>query len=88
MGTTFNIHMPSTIGFAENQDLFFEEPPLKKTADANVNNGDIERLVRKFDPAERDSRNRTPGRQGEELVFNFERNRLLKTNSHLVEKVR
>lgn len=88
MGATSNIHMPSTTGFAENQGLFFEEPPLKKTTDASVNNSDIERLVRKFDPAERDSRNRTLGRQGEELVFNFERNRLQKTNSHLVEKVR
>jgi hypothetical protein len=37
---------------------------------------DIERLVRKFNPVERDFRNRKLGREGEELVFRFERERL------------
>ena len=36
----------------------------------------IERLVRKFDPAERDFRNRELGRAGEEAVLGFERWRL------------
>jgi hypothetical protein len=36
----------------------------------------LERLVRKFDPAERDARNRNLGRSGEELVFHHERERL------------
>lgn len=37
----------------------------------------LERLVRKFDPAERDARNRNLGRSGEELVFHHERERLV-----------
>jgi hypothetical protein len=37
----------------------------------------LRRLVRKFDPAERDARNRTLGKQGEELVLEHERARLL-----------
>src|SRR6266481_5194564 len=36
----------------------------------------IERLVRKFNPVERDFRNRKLGREGEELVLHFERQRL------------
>lgn len=41
-------------------------PEDRKTTDA------LERLVRKFDPAERDARNRHLGRNGEELVFHHE----------------
>lgn len=37
----------------------------------------LERLVRKFDPAERDARNRNLGKSGEELVFHHERERLI-----------
>ena len=36
----------------------------------------MERLVRKFNPVERDFRNRRLGRDGEELVFHHERQRL------------
>jgi hypothetical protein len=36
----------------------------------------LERLVRKFDPAERDARNRALGRSGEERVLHTERGRL------------
>lgn len=34
---------------------------------------ELERLIRKFDPAERDARNRELGKLGEELIFNHER---------------
>jgi len=37
---------------------------------------DLERLVRKFDPSERDFRNRALGLEGERAVFHFERQRL------------
>jgi hypothetical protein len=37
----------------------------------------LERLVRKFDPAERDARNRNLGKRGEELVLHHERERLI-----------
>ena len=36
----------------------------------------LERLVRKFDPVERDHRNRKLGKAGEEFVFHVERKRL------------
>lgn len=36
----------------------------------------LRRLIRKFDPAERDARNRELGKQGEELVYHRERLRL------------
>jgi hypothetical protein len=50
---------------------------------------DIERLVRKFNPVERDFRNRKLGREGEELVFRFERQRLqLQDRVDLAKKVR
>jgi hypothetical protein len=61
-------------GFAERHALFVEAPPpLLPVAPRRE---DIERLVRKFDPVERDFRNRKLGRDGEELVLHFERQRL------------
>lgn len=59
----------------EGQSLFLEQPPAIEHQDAS-DNADIQRLVRKFNPAERDSRNRKLGRQGEELVLLSERARL------------
>jgi len=38
----------------------------------------LRRLVRKFDPAERDARNRKLGKQGEELIFLHERRELIR----------
>ena len=46
-------------------------PDDRKTTDA------LERLVRKFDPAARDARNRQLGRSGEERVFHYERELLI-----------
>jgi len=61
-------------GIAERQGLFVEAPPpLLPIAPRKA---DMERLVRKFNPVERDFRNRKLGREGEELVFHFERERL------------
>lgn len=48
-------------------------PPLQPH---KLRPADLERLVRKFDPAERDFRNRQLGQAGEEAVFYFERHRL------------
>ncbi|MFN4358043.1 DUF3883 domain-containing protein [Sphingopyxis alaskensis] len=48
----------------------------------------LERLLRKFDPAERDARNRQLGRSGEELVFHHERELLHAAGRHdLARKV-
>jgi Protein NO VEIN, C-terminal len=62
------------IGLAERPGLFVERPPV--LAPVTPRREDIERLVRKFNPVERDFRNRKLGRDGEELVFQFERERL------------
>lgn len=55
--------------------LWIGQPPIIdveiKTTQA------LERLVRKFDPAERDARNRSLGKSGEERVFHYEREQLI-----------
>src|ERR1700692_300975 len=61
-------------GLAERPGLFVETPPMLLPVKPRPE--DIERLVRKFNPVERDFRNRKLGREGEELVFQFERERL------------
>jgi hypothetical protein len=49
----------------------------------------LQRLVRKFDPVERDHRNRTLGRAGEAFVLEVERNRLIEADrSDLARKIR
>jgi Domain of unknown function (DUF3883) len=74
-------------GLAERQGLFVgNPPPLLPVAQPKA---DIERLVRKFNPVERDFRNRKLGRDGEELVFHYERQRLKQLNRpDLVKKIR
>jgi Protein NO VEIN, C-terminal len=74
-------------GFADRQGLFVEAPPplLPVTSDEP----DIERLVRKFNPVERDFRNRKLGQDGEELVFHHEQQRLQKLDRpDLARKIR
>jgi len=51
-------------------------PAPVPSADDLLETPALARLVRKFDPAARDARNRALGRQGEELVFGYERQRL------------
>jgi hypothetical protein len=53
-------------GFTERPALFIETPPM--LLPVTPRREDIERLVRKFNPVERDFRNRKLGRDGEELV--------------------
>jgi hypothetical protein len=74
-------------GFTEPAGLFVEASPtllpLKPLRE------DVERLVRKFNPVERDFRNRKLGRDGEELVLQFERERLKKFERlDLAKKIR
>src|SRR6266436_960781 len=74
-------------GFTERPGLFVETPPLLQPV--TPQREDIERLVRKFNPVERDFRNRKLGRDGEELVFQFERERLQRLDrSDLAKKIR
>jgi hypothetical protein len=69
------LHPEQTVsGFGERPGLFVEAPPA--LLPISPLREDIERLVRKFNPVERDFRNRKLGRDGEELVLHFERQRL------------
>ena len=74
-------------GLAEQRGLFVGmPPPLLPVAPARA---DMERLVRKFNPVERDFRNRRLGRDGEELVFHHERQRLQRLDRpDLAKKIR
>jgi len=73
--------------FAERPQLFVEPPPqleLKKDRPEIV-----QRLVRKFNPAERDFLNRQLGYKGEEMIFKFEQQRLKQIDRpDLAKKVR
>lgn len=64
-----------TTGFAEPRGLFFEAPPSMIPSDES-DPPELKRLVRKYDPAARDARNRALGRRGEEAIFVHERTRL------------
>jgi len=56
-----------TGGLHEPESLFFEQPPAPSDLDSVP--PALERIVRRFDPALRDARNRRLGRDGEERVF-------------------
>lgn len=74
-------------GWAESQGLFVgTPPPLLPIVPRDAN---IDRLVRKFNPVERDFRNRKLGRDGEEMVFHHERLRLQQLDRpDLAKKIR
>lgn len=77
----------ATTGMAEAGHLFIEPPPA--LADDTVEPELLSRLIRKFDPAARDARNRILGKLGEELVFHSERTRLAaEGRADLARKVR
>jgi hypothetical protein len=68
--------IPETAGLAAAPALWIEEPPALTPAGPAAEPAALRRLVRKFDPAERDARNRRLGERGEERVFNSEQARL------------
>jgi len=73
---------------AEQPPLYTEQVPRYGEAD-KLRDKEIVRLVRKFDPAARDERNRRLGRSGEERVVHSERKRLqLEGREDLAEQVR
>ena len=74
-------------GAAERQRLFVDPPP--PLLPTTLQKPDIERLIRKFNPVERDFRNRKLGKEGEELVFHHEREKLQRLDRpDLAKKVR
>lgn len=80
------ISTPTALGLQEPQPLFFEAPPV---AAFEAVPPALERIVRKFDPALRDARNRQLGKSGEERVFFAEQSGLRATGrDDLARKVR
>ena len=84
----FSIFEPTEMfGFSEDDALFLEAPPLLNQTDL-IKDEALERLIKKFDPAARDERNRALGKKGEELVLQFERFRLNRENPDLAKKIK
>ncbi|MHB8529822.1 MAG: protein NO VEIN domain-containing protein [Caulobacteraceae bacterium] len=84
----FDLDLVVEAGFAETQSLFEESPPAPNFA-ADPKRRRLERLIRKFDPSERDFRNRKLGKDGEALILDFERHRLAQAERRdLAGKVR
>lgn len=75
-------------GMREDHDIHYEHPPTLKEKIILPINGAIERILKKFDPAERDFRNRDLGQRGEEVIFEIEKKRLQMSNSKLSKNVR
>ena len=75
-------------GIAEPMSLFEDAPPLPNFEPAPKPE-QLERLIRKFDPSERDFKNRALGKAGEALIVDFERRRLAEAERRdLASKVR
>ena len=69
--------------------LLFVEPPPLQHRERPPRPAGLERLIRKFDPVERDHRNRKLGREGEAFVVDFEKARLAREGREdLAENVR
>lgn len=67
----------------------FEEPPPEPDFTPHPKRERLERLVRKFDPTERDFKNRALGKAGEALIVDLERRRLVAAERQdLARKVR
>jgi Domain of unknown function (DUF3883) len=69
------IDLPSILSFQESPSLFIEPPPNVGMA-PKLGRADISSLLRKFDPASRDARNRDLGLRGEEFALENERSTL------------
>jgi hypothetical protein len=70
------------------ESVVFVDPPVLTAADQRIPER-LQRLVRKFDPVERDHRNRSLGKAGEAFVVDLERARLVEADrADLARKVR
>lgn len=77
---------PKVLAVADDASTFVSAPKLEFQSERPWQ---LERLIRKFDPVERDLRNRTLGRAGEEFVLEVEKKRLEKCEwPELSKKVR
>jgi hypothetical protein len=81
--------IPETIGLSDTASLYFGPPPPLEYAGAFPDSPALQRLVRKFDAAARDARNRALGKKGEERILSSERYRLRAAGrTDLARKVR
>jgi hypothetical protein len=76
---------PKVLEVSDAASTFVTTPELQLRSDRPWQ---LERLVRKFDPVERDLRNRSLGRAGEEFVLEVEKKKLEKSRPDLSEKIR
>jgi hypothetical protein len=77
---------PKVLAVADDTSAFVEPPKLELQSERPWQ---LDRLVRKFDPVERDLRNRSLGLAGEEYVLEIEKKRLEKfERPDLLKKVR
>lgn len=68
-------------------EIFVSPPTFRASRERNPER--LRRLIQKFDPVERDHRNRSLGKAGESFVFDLERHKLIKSDrKDLAEKVR
>lgn len=71
----FEFAPPAEMRIADPSALWIGPPPQGSPADEKETDR-LRQLIRKFDPAERDARNRKLGKQGEEAVFTHELTKL------------
>jgi len=77
---------PAVLVASDDAGMFVNAPELQPPSDRPWQ---LERLIKKFDPVERDLRNRSLGQAGEEFVLAVEKKRLEKfQRPDLLEKVR
>lgn len=74
---------PKVLSVADDGDAFVDAPRLESQSPRPWQ---LERLVRKFDPVERDQRNRSLGKAGEEFVLEVEKRKLEKFRRPDLEK--
>lgn len=67
--------IPTEDTFDDLASVFIEAPPERASKPAELPDY-MERLIRKFDPVERDMRNRKLGEEGERLIFEYEKRAL------------
>ncbi len=77
---------PRVLAVSDGGTTFVDAPKLEPKSDRPWQ---LERLIKKFDPVERDLRNRSLGRAGEEFVLEIEKKKLEKLQRlDLLKKVR
>ncbi len=85
---TYPMANRTPVGLHENSEIFFEQPPILQPSSVYDASDRLKFLIRKFDPAERDHKNRELGKLGEKLLFEWERARVEREHSGLGKSVK